>query len=136
MTTNKHDAHHPVDLISTLHMDILDVFIFIAKAEGLSTIRELSEELNLGKSTVEKLMRFIKKNDCVVAKRGVTGGYCLNRRPEDITFYDMLGFSIAKKNKRKSVSMLTGILIESMHENTLAGLIAYGTEPTSGNISE
>lgn len=58
--------------------------------DGQVTAPGLSEDMRLPLPTVRKILKILTKEKLLVSQRGVTGGYSLARRPEDITLMDMV----------------------------------------------
>ena len=56
----------------------------------LSNAAQLSEELNLPRPTISKLLKLLVKSRLVLSERGVGGGYQLARLPENITVADIV----------------------------------------------
>lgn len=71
----------------------LKALLFLAKAsrEGrIVAASELSETHQIPKKFLEQILLQLKHRGIVVSQRGKTGGYMLGRRPEDVTFGEVL----------------------------------------------
>ena len=53
--------------------------------ERLFAAAELAEQTQLPAPTVSKILKILARGDVLESHRGVKGGYCLARRPENIT---------------------------------------------------
>ena len=64
----------------------------LAMGDGndLATAPSLSELLGLPLPTVRKILKILTTENLLESTRGVSGGYCLARSPEDITLMDMV----------------------------------------------
>lgn len=58
--------------------------------DGLATAPDLSEDMKLPLPTVRKILKILTRENLLVSRRGVTGGYSLARGPQQITLMDMV----------------------------------------------
>jgi Rrf2 family protein len=70
----------------------LKAVIALAKADPdqVVIIGELAERENIPKKFLEQILLDLKHHGIVVSRRGKAGGYALLRRPQDITFGEVL----------------------------------------------
>ena len=58
---------------------------------------QLSNELNIPKSFLAKILQNLGKSDILVSHRGAQGGYSLKKDAKDITLYDIIFSAEGKK---------------------------------------
>lgn len=54
------------------------------------TVSKVSTELNISKIYLEQVFALLKRGGFVKSVKGAQGGYWLNRKPEDISAYDIM----------------------------------------------
>ncbi len=63
-----------------------------------STAKEIAENYDISHQLVAKVLQVLKKNNIAASFQGVKGGYVLNKKPDEITLYDII---IAVEEKYK-----------------------------------
>lgn len=67
------------------------VLIELADAENSSlSAMELSKQIGISDKMMRRVLYILCKNDLVFSTRGIKGGYCLARKPQDISIYDIM----------------------------------------------
>jgi len=62
-----------------------------AQQGGIVTVKEIARKEALSPAYVEKLLRLLAKAGLVHSLRGLKGGYVLNRSPEQVTLWEVVG---------------------------------------------
>src|SRR2546421_10984580 len=57
----------------------------LAKREGVSTVREISDESNISYDLLAKIMQDLKRDGVVYSHQGIRGGYALLLSPQEIS---------------------------------------------------
>lgn len=76
--------------MSTRGRYALLLMIDLAKANDYVSIKEISEKENISIKYLEKIMHLLSKAGLVSVSRGKSGGYKLNRKPEEYKIGDIL----------------------------------------------
>jgi len=63
--------------------------ILIAKSESFVSVNTLAEQLGNSKHTVAKVMQTLTKHGYVKSYRGPNGGFTLDKKAQDITFFEI-----------------------------------------------
>ena len=67
------------------------IFDIAYHSEGLETqVKEISRRQGISQRYLEQIFQKLKKGGIVASKRGPTGGYFLNKKPEDITVGEVI----------------------------------------------
>jgi len=67
------------------------IFDIAYHSEGLETqVKEISRRQGISQRYLEQIFQKLKKGGIVGSKRGPSGGYFLNRKPEDITVGEVI----------------------------------------------
>lgn len=74
--------------LSTKGRYSLETMVYLATAEGLVSIRAISEATGISNGYLEQLMIPLRRSGLVIAQRGVQGGYQIAH--DKITCYDVL----------------------------------------------
>lgn len=53
-------------------------------------IKEIADKANIPKNYLEQILVILKRDGLVKSIRGASGGYMLNKNPEDILIYDIV----------------------------------------------
>jgi len=72
----------------------------IQKSDSPLSVDTISQELNLPKSFLAKLLQTLAKEGILASRRGITGGFVLAKEPNDITMIDII---YAAEGKRVTV---------------------------------
>lgn len=66
--------------------------IYIARhqSERYVKIEEISTYYKISKKYLEHLLFILKQNHYITTKRGANGGYCLNKKPSEITLAEII----------------------------------------------
>jgi len=59
-------------------------------------VQELSTQLSIPKSFLAKILQKLAKNGLLESKKGVNGGFILNKDPNDISMYSIISISEGK----------------------------------------
>lgn len=62
----------------------------LVESSGYSPMREIAEKEDISSDYLEKILSDLEKGGLIKSKRGVTGGYCLAKKPEEINLKDVL----------------------------------------------
>lgn len=77
--------------ISSRGENALRALIVLGQRQGnLMTIQEISEKTLVTVSYLEKILLQLKKFDYVTSKRGINGGYLLQKEPKDINIGEVI----------------------------------------------
>lgn len=77
--------------ISSRGENALRALIVLGQHQGnLMTIQEISEKTLVTVSYLEKILLLLKKFDYVTSKRGINGGYLLQKEPKDINIGEVI----------------------------------------------
>jgi len=71
----------------------LRAMIYLAKnckKEEVCPLREIADEENISPDYLEKIISKLRKKDLVKSKKGVGGGYCLKKSPDQIKVKEIL----------------------------------------------
>lgn len=64
---------------------------FISKSgDKLVTAREISDKTNIPYDLLSKILQKLKHENILVSNQGTYGGYCLNKKPEDIPLLSVM----------------------------------------------
>ena len=63
--------------------------LLIARSEEQLNAIQISEQLKASKHHVAKVLQRLVKDNILTSQRGPTGGFVLNRKPHEITIYDI-----------------------------------------------
>jgi len=67
------------------------IFDIAYHSEGLETqVKEISRRQGISQRYLEQIFQKLKKGGIVASKRGPSGGYFLNKKPEDITVGEVI----------------------------------------------
>ena len=67
------------------------IFDIAYHSEGLETqVKEISRRQRISQRYLEQIFQKLKKGGIVASKRGPSGGYFLNKKPEDITVGEVI----------------------------------------------
>ena len=58
--------------------------------EGVVPIQTISNEQNIPKKFLEQILNDLKRTGAIESKRGIAGGYCLARPPQDVTLASII----------------------------------------------
>ena len=79
-------------IVSTKGRYALRVMIDIAQhnGDGYIPLKEIAERQDISEKYLEAILKALVQSDLVTGVRGKNGGYKLNRRPSDITAWDVI----------------------------------------------
>jgi len=75
---------------------LLSLDIIVKSDKPLGT-EQLSNELNIPKSFLAKILQNLAKSEILISHRGAQGGYTLKLAPENISLYDIINSAEGKK---------------------------------------
>lgn len=76
--------------ITTTSQYAIKTILYLAIKPGLSTIKEVSDAMDISPDYEMKITRILKKAGFINVVRGVRGGIILLKDPKDITLYDII----------------------------------------------
>ena len=68
----------------------ITAMVHIAKVGEKVTIAEISEECDLPIKFLEQILLDLKRSKLLKSRRGASGGYMLEKKPEDISLYAII----------------------------------------------
>jgi len=69
----------------------------IVKSDKPLGSEQLSNELNIPKSFLAKILQNLTKNDILISHRGAQGGYAIKCNPKEVSLYDIIASVEGKK---------------------------------------
>ncbi|MBN2768523.1 MAG: Rrf2 family transcriptional regulator [Campylobacterales bacterium] len=63
---------------------------YIRKSDSPAGAEQLSEELNIPKSFLAKILQNLAKKEILVSKKGAKGGFILQKKIKDITLFEIV----------------------------------------------
>lgn len=64
--------------------------LFLSKENKRASVKEISKEMRIPENLLAKILQVLAKNKIVISRRGINGGFELNRRPERITLLEII----------------------------------------------
>lgn len=56
----------------------------------LVTAREISDNKNIPYDLLSKILQKLKNEDILLSNQGINGGYCMNKKPEEIQLFSLM----------------------------------------------
>lgn len=66
------------------------ILVYMAKADGSVTSREISEGSRIPQATTSKILKILNKSNLLISTRGASGGYSLAKEPSEITVSEVI----------------------------------------------
>ncbi|MDR0300209.1 MAG: Rrf2 family transcriptional regulator, partial [Streptococcaceae bacterium] len=81
------------------------------------SIQKIAEGLNIPVPSVKRLVAMLKKSNLIASKPGIKGGLLLTRKPEEISFYDVL---LAVEGQQPLFQIYQAFELKNFHNSTEA----------------